>query len=211
MVHEHARFRSRRSRVRYALHHYHGIGEEMSKEEIADELNVTVHTVRSYLNDSDMAAQMRDVQRELEKQTHQQLVEDYQSRLDTLYDLEEQLIDVVEPAVTGYEMKEVKSQVTDYESDEISLDITDENPEDMDVPVPSRFEEVPSMRRLKDVWEEMSRVQEQLEDLLGLEEPEQHNVTGEVTENKVMTFTTDVDDSLPEQEVTEIDEDVDDE
>lgn len=196
------RYNSRDTRVHIALQKFHGIGieGEWSLSQIAEHLNVTEQTVTDYLNESPQAEDVSDSFEAVAEKTRVEIISDLRERLRRLRDLEEQFAKAVEVQVTEYDVKQVRASVASDASDE--LDIESEIEHKADVPVPSEFEEVPQFDRLRKVWSERRNTEEQLEDLLGLEEPDEHEVTGTVTEQKV--YKLDDGDELPEQEVSPV-------
>lgn len=195
---------SRDTRIRIALAKFHGIdGEEWSKKEIAEFLNVSRSTVNEYLNETQMAAEAEHALVEKEAQIRLQLIQDLRAKMDRLDKLEEQYEQEVEAVPTRFEVKRnVKGQVDLEDVPNV------EAPEDgatasveMDIPVPDRFKEVPKVEKLERVWREKRMVQEQLEDLLGLESPDELDVTEDRVVD-VKLYRTNED--LPEQEVIDV-------
>lgn len=200
------RYNSYETRVHIALQKFHGIGTEdeegWSQERIANHLNVSEQTVNKYLNHTEQAEEVKASFAETAEQTRQEIISDLRQRLRTLRDLEEQYAKAVEVQVTDYTMKEVRATVAASHGDSknpTELDIEDSFTESASVPVPAEFEQVPQFDRLRKVWDERRNTEEQLEDLLGLEEPEKHEVSGQVTEQKVYKLQSE--EELPEQEV----------
>lgn len=203
-----ARFKSRKDRIHHALRLYHGIGcEEHSREEIAEELDVRRTTVDEYLDETPQADEIRQTHDAVGEMTRNELIMDKRDRLRQLRELEEELRDAVEVVVTGFEFKDVELEVDGTAADNISVS------EDADatymgqVPVPKRVKEVPQFKRLRAVWNEMRQTEEELATLMGLNEPEEVNVTGNVTEQKFYKLGTDPEDEgFPEQEVQDLSE-----
>ena len=200
------KFSSYDDRRRAALLMYNGIGREeaLKPDEIADKLGVTTTTVVNYLkDDSPLSNAMRARMEDVAEQELRILIDDLQSRLSKLRSIEEELYDSVEVTVTGYETETVRGSLEQYKTDNYQLDVEDHNME-QDIPVPSEWKEVPQFDRLQAVWEEQRKTQDQLANLLGLNQPEEIEVKGEVTERKIWDLGTQ-DDGLPEQEIEPID------
>ena len=194
---------TRDTRVRIAVAKYHGLdGESWTREEIADYLNVKINTVDKYLNDSTLAQETEHSLVEKEAQTRLQLIQQLQSKLERLEEVEKQLGKVRETVPSQYELeRDVQAKVDTSDIPNV------QNPEEeqdvlIDVPVPSRYEEVPDVDRLKEVWREKRLVQEQLEDLLGLEAPDEIDVDKEQTID--VKYWRDDSDSLPEPDVVDV-------
>lgn len=203
------RFASKQTRVQIAIAKYHGIGTEdpegWTQKEIADHLNVARSTVQEYLDDP-LAQEVANTQDQVAEQTRLKIIHDLSARLDRLNELEEQMNEIVRPEVTAYEPVQTKGTVTDVSvADHLDLELDESTAPEVDVtvPVPAKVEEMPNLSKLRAIWSAKEQVIEQLEDLLGLEEPDQHEFTGSVEHTKVWKLG-DEDDDLPEQSVSEI-------
>jgi len=78
---------------------------------------------------------------------------------------------------------------------------------EQDVQVPDECVEVSDVGEIKDVWREQRQVIEQMEDLLGLEEPEQIEETSQQIVDVKHWSMDGADDNLPDQEVVELESD----
>lgn len=202
-----ARFKSRKERVHHALRMYHGIGcKEHDREEIAEFLDVRPTLVEEYIYDTDMAAYIDQTKNRVAEITRDEIIAEKRDRLATLREMEEQLMDAVEVVVTDFSFEEVELEVTDTDAETLSVPETSEATYQGEVPVPSEVKQVPQFRRLREVWQEMRQVEEDLTRLQGLAEPEQVDVTGELTERKLYKLGDDAEDAFPEQEVSNLDE-----
>lgn len=194
---------TRDTRVRVAIAKWHGLdGEKWGKDEIAEYLNVEPNTVTKYLNESDLAKDTEHALVEKEAQTRLQLIQNLHSRLDRLDAIEEKVSREKEAVPTQFDIERDKLGEIDFE------DVPNvEAPEngapkvEVDVPVPSRYEEMPNLDKLEKIWREKRLVQEQLEDLLGLEAPDEIDVDQDQTIDVKYWKT---DDDLPDQEIIDV-------
>jgi len=192
------------TRVRVAVAKFYGLdGQEWSKDEIAEFLNVSPDTVDTYLHETDMGQNAEHSLVEKEAQTRLQLIQQLQDKLEKLENMEDKVSQEKEIVPTQYRLKQDVEGEIDFD------DVPHvQNPDggstkvEVDVPVPHRFEEMPNLDKLESIWREKRLVQEQLEDLLGLESPDELDVQEEKVVDVKYWRT---DDSLPEQEVIDID------
>lgn len=194
-----AKFQTKAERVRFAIRKKYLSEEEWTNQEIADELNVSQEVVSRYLNHTPQAQEVQRAREAVEKEQWKQMVSDLMNRIDKLAELERQLWEVVEPVVTGYKYIDADAEIEDYHlqdgGNSVSLDLGENAPEtDVEIPIPDRWKEIPSFNRLRSVWDERRRTEEQLANILGLEADETLNLQGEVTERKVFS----VDDNYPD-------------
>jgi len=196
---------NRETRVRIALAKFYGLdGEEWTHAEIAEYLNVSERQVNTYLNESEMAEDMDRMLAQRQATTRLQLVEQLQDKLRRLEQVEQQLAQEVEAVPSRYRMEETVAAVDASEHDGLEQ-IESPSEVQVDVPVPDAFVEVPNVEELSDVWRERRLVQEQLEDLLGLEEPEEVRTEQQKTVDiKHWDMSGTSEDSLPEQEVIDV-------
>jgi len=197
------RFNKKEARIRFTLAKYYGLGsdnESWEVAEIADYLNVEEDTVYDYLQ-SEMAEDMKAMFRERLAEMRMEVAERLMRKLDRLDELKDELRQEKRPAVTSHNVETVQGDNVEIDIDGISVD--EANVGDIDVPVPNRYREVTEIGNLKDIWDEERRTIEQIEDLLGLEEPDQLEAEVEGTvEQKVFQLNSG-DDGLPDQEVEE--------
>lgn len=196
------------------LMHY-GIGnrEALTTAEIADELGVKEATVKSYLKESPVSNAMRARLEDVAEQELRMMIQDLQDRMQKLREMESTLMDSVEVVITDYDSTTIEGTLSSYKAEEYELEDIDATIE-QDIALPSEWKQVPSFKRLQAVWDEQRKTQDQLTKLLGLQQPEQIELSGEVTERKLWAIDAS-DDPLPEQDVEPIDvdseiEDVDD-
>lgn len=200
--------RKKQQRVRQALALYHGTGRKgpMTMEEVAEELDLSLVTVRRYINDNPIAAEVDEALEAVAEQTRKEIVIDLRQRLDRLSAVEEELMDVVEAEVTDFQFADVEGTIKDTPTYGVTVDEEAEETVDTKVPVPRDVKEVPQFDKLQEIWDEKRRTQKQLAQLLGLNEPEQVEVGGEVTERKVWRGVENAEENdLPEQDVIDVD------
>jgi predicted transcriptional regulator len=205
------KFNSKAERVRFAVRKKYVSEDEWTNQEIADELNVSQEVVSRYLNNTPAAQDVKRARESIEREEWRQLLIDLKSRVEKLNRLEDQLWDVVEPVVTGYKFIDAEAEISDFHlqdgGNSVALEMDeDDRPEtEVEVPIPDRWEEIPEFSRLRKVWEERRRTEEQLSNLLGLEADETVNVEGELTERKIF----EIDDGYPDATPHEVGEDPD--
>lgn len=204
----HMKYRNEETRIRVALSKYYGMGSdgEWSIDEIADYLNCSEKTVEKYLYQSEIAQQTEGMLAEAEAQTRMQLLEDMHNQLDALEHIQGELMQKKEAVPTSYQM--VKTEAEIDPSDEHNLDVADDGGNiDVRVPVPKSYAEVTDTEELTDIWRERRLIREQMEDLLGLEAPEEIETNNETTidvKHWEVEGGNDSDDALPDQDVIDI-------
>lgn len=200
------RFRNKDTRIRIALAKYHGMdGEEWAISEIAEYLNVSDSKVEDYLFNSEMSDEMEGMLAEAEAQTRLELLADMKQKLETLQQIEKQVAQETEAVPTSYTLETMKAEVSSNELPNVKDIDNEEKRVDVQVPVPERFAEIPNVEELTDVWREQRLVREQIEDLLGLEAPDEIEASSERTiDIKHWEMSGVDDDGLPEQDVIEV-------
>lgn len=198
------------SRKRFALAKYYGIGDESwTISEIADYLRVQDGTVAKYIFESDMGDKVAKRLADVQAQTRLQVAMELFDQLEKLDKIEEALLKEKRAVISGYKPQTV-SGVPKME-DETNFDITDAPELEFNVPVAEEMDEVPDIEQVQEVWKEKRKIIQDIEDLLGLEEPEQVEVDSEhkevKMERKVYEFRDqDLGDELPDQEPTPLSE-----
>lgn len=193
------------TRVRIALSKHYGLdGDEWAVEEIADYLNVGESTVKEYLYDSEMAEDMEHMLEQRQATTRMKLMQRMHDRLERLDEVEQKVADEKKVVPSMFRMKEAQVEIdpSDIQGLEVPDDDLGGTTTTMEVPVPSNFTEVPNVEELKDVWREIRLTEEQLEDLMGLEEPDEVEHQGGQT---VDVKHWQMDDNLPEADVVDVD------
>lgn len=194
------KFDTKSERIRFAIRKKYLSEEDWTNPEIAEELNVSPAVVSKYINHTPQAEEVQRAKSEIETEQWRQLLSDLMQRIDRLSELERQLWDVVEPVVSGYEFEDVEAEVETYHlqqgGDSMQLDLAPEEDDtgeevNVEIPVPAQWKEIPEFSRLRSVWSERRKAEEQLANLLGLEADENVNVSGEITERKVYAVETD--------------------
>lgn len=203
-----ARFKSRKDRIHHALRLYHGIGcKEHSREEIAEELDVRRCMVDEYLDETAQAEEINMAFDEVADQTRRELIMDKRQRMRDLREMEEQLREAVEIVVTDFRFEDAELEVTGAPGKGVSVSDDHDETYAGKVPVPDRVKQVPQFDRLQAVWTEMRQTEDELAKLMGLNEPEEVNVSANVTEQKFYKLGVDpADEGFPEQEVSELSE-----
>ena len=202
------RFDTKAERVRFAIRKKYLDEENWTNADIASELNVSEEVVSRYLNRTPQAREVQRARSVIETEQWKQLLVDLTQRIDKLAELERQLWEVVEPAVTAYRFPEVEAEIANFHlqdgGNSLALEIDEEHrPEErIQVPVPENWREVPEFSRLRQVWKERRRTEDQLNNLLGLDADETLRLEGELTERKVWAVESD---EYPETEPAPID------
>lgn len=196
------RFKSKDTRVQVALAKYHGTGDESpwTMEEIADYLNVDKSTVSDYVNNTEMGEKVENQLAEAQARTRMRIAMKLLDYLDELEAMEETMKSEKRPAVVSHRYETVHGEVTMQRD---GMTVTDDKEVEFEVPVPEHFKEVPKIGNLKDIWREKRQVIQQIEDLLGLEAPDQVESKHEEIKTEVKLWGGMDDASFPEQEVIE--------
>lgn len=167
------RFRKKSIRVEIAIAKYYGLGEDeegWTYDEISDYLRVSKKTVKDYIHNSKIAHEVEDKLAERQARTRMKVAMKLLDRIDTLEEqirLKEQ---ETRPAVASHRYENVRGKVNMVKD---GMEITDEKEISFDVPIPDEFVEVPKVDNdLKTLYKEWRLTLQEIEDLLGLEEPE---------------------------------------
>lgn len=193
------RFKKKSTRVRVALAKFYGMGgdEPMTYDEIADYLRVSPETVKNYVNDSEISADVEDKLAEAQAQTRMKIAMSQLEKLDEIDEKIRQLKQERRPAVVSHRFEEVQGRVT---MDREGMTVTDDKEVQFKVPVPDHFKEVPVVDNgLKDMLRERRLIIQEIEDLLGLEAPDK--IESEHTEMKFEAKIWDMENALPDQEI----------
>lgn len=198
------RFKSKDTRVQIALAKYHGMGDDepWTIEQIADYLEVDPATVSDYVNNTELAKEVESQLAEAQARTRMRLAMKYLNRLDDIEAMIEEKREAKKPQVVSHKLETVTGEI-DAQVDGYNIDSDQEVT--MDVPIPDHFKEVPKVDSdMKTLLREWRQIAQQVEDLLGLEAPDQ--VESEHREIQVEAKIWDVDTSgsdFPEQEILE--------
>lgn len=202
---------SKAARVRFAVRKKYLSEEDWTNAEIASELNVRPEMVSRYLNNSPHAQEVRRARGAVEQEQWRQLVTDLLNRLDKLSELERQLWDVVEPVVTNYEHVPSHAEIDEFSLQQggnmLQMDLAPDEDDtgiqrEVEVPIPSEWQQLPQFSRLRSVWDERRRTEEQLANILGLDAADELRLSGELTEEKIFR----IEDDYPEQDVVPLDQ-----
>lgn len=196
------RFKKKSTRVQVALAKYHGMGDESpwTIQEIADYLRVDSSTVSDYVNNTEMAEKVEDQLAEAQARTRMRLAMKLMDYLDRLEEMEETMAEEKRPAVVSHKMEEVEGEVTMQRD---GMTVVDDKNVDFEVPVPDHFKEVPKVSNLKDIWREKRQVIQQIEDLLGLEAPDQVESKHEEVNTEIKIWGGMEDSDFPQQRVVD--------
>jgi transposase len=200
----------KKTRVRIAVAKYYGLdGEEQSYEQISDELGVSTKQVKRYIHETSVGAEAEKMLAQKEAQARFQIYEKLSRKLEHLEQIEEELLEKKDIAPSSYKLESATGMVAFDSVPNVQADPKAENVTfiEQDVPVPDDFVEVSDVGELKDVWREQRQVIEQMEDLLGLEEPEQIEETSQQIVDVKHWSMDGADDNLPDQEVVELESD----
>ena len=191
------------TKIRIAVSKFYGMGKdgEWDYDRIAGYLDEPVHKVKKYIHESSLGAEAESMMAEKETQTRMDIFRDLKNKLDNLKDVEEQLMEAKKAKPSSFELTKAEGAVS---FDEVpNMEANYDNPDQrvVDVPIPDDYTEVADVDDLKDVWREQRQVIEQLEDLLGLEEPEQIEQQTEQVIDVKHWESSGVGEDLPDQEI----------
>lgn len=171
---EKPRFRKKDMRVEVALAKYYGLGEDgegWDYSEIADYLRVDEKTVRRYIHETEIAREVEDKLAEKQARTRMKIAMKLLDRVDRLEEQIQAKERETRPAVASHRYENVKGEVNMVKE---GMEVTDDKELEFQVPIPDKFVEVPKVDNdLKTLYKEWRMTVQEIEDLLGLEEPEQ--------------------------------------
>lgn len=191
------------TKIRIAVSKFYGMGNdgEWSYERIAEYLDEPVHKVKQYVHESSLGAEAEGMMAEKEAQTRMDIYRDLKGKLETLKEVEEQLLEAKEAKPSSFKLETAKGRVSFDNVPNMEGDYEDGSIREVDVPIPDDYAEVADVDGLKDVWREQRQVIEQLEDLLGLEEPDKIEETSEQVIDVKFWESSDVGADLPDQDI----------
>lgn len=198
---------NKQTRIRIAVSKFYGLdGEEKTYKEIAEDLGVSPRAVRKYIHETSVGAEAESMLAEKEAQARFQIYQTLSSKLETLKEIEQELLEKKDIAPSSYELKKATGMVSFDNVPNMAADPQGENVTftEQDVPIPDDYVEVTDTEELKDVWREERQVIEQMEDLLGLEEPEQIEETSQQIVDVKHWSMDGGDNNLPDQEVIDM-------
>ena len=194
---------NKKTKVRIAVSKFYGMGNdgEWSYERIAEYLDEPVHKVKKFIHESSLGAEAESMMAEKEAQTRMDIYRDLKNKLENLKEVEQQLLETKKAKPTSFELQEAQGQISFDGVPNMEANYEQPQMTTAKVPIPDDFAEVADVDGLKDVWREQRQVIEQLEDLLGLEEPDKIEETSEQVIDVKFWDSDGVGDSLPDQEV----------
>ena len=187
------------AKVRFAIAHHYGMGQDgrkWTRDEIAEHLGVTPRTVSRYLNESEIAQEVKDVLHAEEAQWRLDMAVSLRKEVKRLEEIERELLQKKKSVPTGFENKTVRGTPTgDYN---VKLD-EDNRSYRLNIAVPTNYTEVTDYGRdLKEVQTQKRQYWDQIADLLGLDAPTQrqvdHTLDDRTDEVKIIEFRSDDDD-----------------
>lgn len=194
------------TKIRIAVSKFYGMGKdgEWTYERIAEYLDEPVYQVKQFIHESALGAEAEGMMAEKESQTRMEIYRDLKNKLDNLKQVEKQLMDAKDVKPSSYNLEKAMGRVSFDQVPNMEGDYDDGTLKEVNVPIPDDYVEVADIDGLKDVWREQRQVIEQLEDLLGLEEPERIEQTSEQVIDVKYWETSNVGDELPDQEVIDV-------
>ena len=195
-----------RTRKRIAISKYYGLdGTKHSYKEISNLLNVSPRQVRRYIHESSVGAEAEKMLAEKEASARFQIYQQLSRKLDRLSQVEEELLKKKDAVPSSFSIQDAKGMVSFDQVPNMAGDYENGEVISAKVPIADDFVEVTDTDELKDVWREQRQVIEQMEDLLGLEEPDKIEQTGQqVIDVKHWSMDGNID-NLPDQEVVDVD------
>lgn len=169
------RFR-KKTRVQIALAKFHGLGEDgesWTVERIADYLNVTPSTIQDYIHNTELSERVEEQLAESQARVRMRLAMKYLDRLDEIEELIQERREIKEVEVTSHRNINVEGKVVMQRD---GMSVGGENTEHVDftVPVPDHFKEITDVsNELETLMKEWRMTAQQVENLLGLEAPDQ--------------------------------------
>jgi len=166
---------TRDTRVQIALAKFHGVNDEPWEiDRISDYLNVKPKTVESYIYDSDISEKVEEQLAEAQARVRMRIAMSYLDRLDRLESLIDERMDVKKVKVTSHKNVKVQGDVV-MNRDGMSVGGDDTRTIEFNVPVPDVFKEVTDYSKdPESLIKEWRLTAQQVEDLLGLEAPDEH-------------------------------------
>lgn len=197
------RFRKKDMRVQVALAKYYGLdqdGEGWDYGEIADYLRVDEKTVKKYIHETELAREVEDKLAERQARTRMDIAMKLLDRVDRLEEAIRAKEQETRPAVASHRYERVKGEVNMMKE---GMEVTDEKELEFDVPVPDKFVEVPKIDNdLKTLYKEYRMLIQDIEDLMGLEQPEKVESEHREINAQIKAWNVDMDDAgFPAAEV----------
>jgi predicted DNA-binding protein YlxM (UPF0122 family) len=201
------KFRKKNTRVEVALAKYYGLGEDepWDLDSIAEYLNLSRSTVEDYVYDTEMAEEVEEAAAEAQARTRMDIVVKLKKELRKLEDIEEELLQAKDTVVSSYAPKTV--QVKANSPDDVHFDDDAESPTvSTQIPVPADYKEVPDTSELKNVWIQKRKIIQDIEDLMGLEAPDQVETESKSVHLERKVYEVREDGDFPEPDVSHVNE-----
>lgn len=197
------RFRKKDMRVEVALAKYYGLDEESegwNYAEIADYLRVDESTVRDYIHNTELAREVEERLADRQARTRMKIAMKLLERVDRLEEAIRAKEEETRPAVAKHRYERVKGEVNLVKE---GMEVTDDKELEFDVPVPEKFVEVPKIDNdLKTLYKEYRMLIQDVEDLMGLEEPEKVESEHREINAQIKAWNVDMDEAdFPQAEV----------
>jgi ribosomal protein S13 len=197
------------SKVRFALAKFHGLGSDGSwtVSEIAEALEVHPRTVSKYLNETEMADEVKSVLAVTEAEWRLDMALDLRREVKRLEQIEQELLQRRKTVATGFETK----TVTGTPTGDRNIRLPDDADEyELKMPVPVDYEEVTDYGQdLSEVQTQKRQYWDQIADLLGLDEADKRAADEALVEKADEVKIVEVretDDPYPETEPLDMDQ-----
>lgn len=197
------------ARVRFALAKFHGMGPDgaWTVKEIAEALEVHPRTVSKYLNETQMADEVKNMLATTEAEWRLDMALQLRREVKRLEEIEQELLGRKKAVATGYETK----TVTGTPTGDRNIRLPEEADEyELKMPVPVSYDEVTDYSQdLAEVQTQKRQYLSQIADLLGLDEADKRsvdeNLVGQADEVKIVEVR-ETDDPYPETEPLDMSE-----
>lgn len=198
-----AKYKRKSAKERFAVAKFYGMGSdgEWSVPEIADALEVTERQVYRYLNESDVAEDVREVLATTEAEWRLDMALNLRKEVERLEEIEQELLKRRKSVATDFETKTVEGTPTG----DRNIRLPDESDTyRLKMPVPTNFETVTDYGAdLEKVQKEKRQYLAQIADLLGLDAADKrevdHNLASKHEEVKIVEYR-ETDDPYPDAE-----------
>lgn len=202
-----ARYTRQEAKVRFAVAKYYGMGSdgEWTVEEIADALEVTPRQVYRYLNDSDLANEVREVLAVTDAEWRLDMALTLRREVQRLEEIEKELLTRKKRVPTGYEDITVRGTPTGEHNVRLAEEPSTYK---LKIPTPTNFETVtdygPDLER---VQKEKRQYLAQIAKLLGLNAADKREIDETLTQRHEEVKIVEVrqtDDPYPEADVVDM-------
>lgn len=165
---------TKKTRVQIALAKFYGVNDDPWEiGRIADYLNVSESTIKNYVHDSELSEDVEEKLAEAQSRVRMRLAMKMLDRLDRLEEMIDERRQVKEPEVVSHKNVSVEGDVV-MQRDGMSVGGEDTETIEFTVPVPDHFKEVTDISgEFETLLREWRNTAQQVEDLLGLEAPDQ--------------------------------------